>query len=135
MTSPLKTAKLLLLVCCFAAISVATRAGDRMPPLGIPIPENIRTELEAGVAKLGQDIKQLRTELASRPDLLALLPDVQVYHNAVRYALEDNLFYKTNDFAIARKLLNEGKARARSLRTRFSFVQQLSTILPSPESC
>lgn len=58
----------------------------------------------------------MRTAPAVRPDLLKFLPDVQVYHNAVRYALEDDLFYKTNDFAIARKLLNEGEARARSLR-------------------
>jgi hypothetical protein len=115
-TSQLKPVKILLLVFCVAAISNATRADDRMPPPGIPVPENIRRELESGAAKLGRDIEEMRTALKAKPDLLELLPDVQIYHNAVRYALEDDLFYKTNDFALARKLLKEGEARAKSLR-------------------
>src|SRR5689334_16964324 len=58
-----------------------------IPPLGKPIPAADRAELEAGVAKLGQDIDTLRQQLQDKPALLALLPDIQIYHNAVRYPL------------------------------------------------
>jgi dienelactone hydrolase len=96
-------------------LQVATRSTPRMPPAGIEIPPDIKAELEKGVSDLGWQIQGLMGTLKSRPELLDLLPDVQVYHNAVRYALEDGIFYKTNDFAIARKLLEEGSERARSL--------------------
>jgi hypothetical protein len=46
-----------------------------------------------------------------------LLPDVQIFYNAVRYALEDDLFYQASDFAAARKMLREGKERAQLLKT------------------
>jgi hypothetical protein len=87
----------------------------RMPPPGIAVPPLVKAELESGVAALGKQIEELRTSLKSKPALLDLLPDVQIYHNAVRYALEDNIFYRTNEFADARKLLEEGRERARSL--------------------
>ena len=88
----------------------------RMPPRGISIPIEVRTGLETGVAALGKEIEGLRTALKSKPELLELLPDAQIYYNAVRYALEDDVFYKTNDFAGAKKLLAEGIERARLLR-------------------
>ncbi|HEX4647143.1 MAG TPA: hypothetical protein VH598_16185, partial [Verrucomicrobiae bacterium] len=88
----------------------------RMPPRGIPVPAEVRAELESGVAALGKNIEDLRVTLKSRPELLELLPDAQIYYNAVRYALEDDVFYKTNDFASAKKLLAEGMERARLLR-------------------
>lgn len=88
----------------------------RMPPRGVPVPAEVRAELESGVAALGKDIEDLRVALKSKPELLELLPDAQIYHNAVRYALEDDVFYKTNDFAGAKKLLAEGMERARLLR-------------------
>lgn len=82
-----------------------------MPPTGIAIPEDLKAELSAGVAALGKQIESLK----ANPVNAELLPDVQVYHNAVRYVLEDNAFYRTNDFADARKLLSEGLERARLL--------------------
>ena len=95
---------------------VAGRVIPRMPPPGIPIPPEIRSELASGVASLGLEIQELSRQLKAKPALLELLPDVQIYHNAVRYAVEDNIFYKTNDFAAARKFLTEGTERARALR-------------------
>jgi hypothetical protein len=88
----------------------------RMPPEGIPVPAEIKTELETGVSSLGHEIDDLKKSLPSQPTFLDLLPDVQIYYNAVRYALDDNIFYSTNDFSAARKLLAEGNTRARSLR-------------------
>ena len=67
----------------------------RVPPPGIAIPETDRTELTAGVTKLGKEIDSLRTELKFRPTMLELLPDVQIFHNAVRYALAYDEFLNT----------------------------------------
>jgi len=88
----------------------------RVPPPGIKIPDADRAALEAGVAELSQDIESLRTELKSKPALLDLVPDVQVYHKAVDWSLRYDEFYKTNEAQVARKLLEQGKERARALR-------------------
>ena len=56
----------------------------RVPPAGVPISATDRTDLESGVASLGQEIESLRGSLKGKPALLDLLPDVQIFHNAVR---------------------------------------------------
>ena len=93
-----------------------SRSVSRMPPPGIPIPPANRSELEQLLSGLTRDIEGLKVSLKSKPSLMELLPDVQAYHNAIRYALEDDIFYQTNDFAAARKLLGDGRERARLLR-------------------
>jgi prolyl oligopeptidase family protein len=98
-----------------ADTQIPPREFARMPPPGIVIPAETRTELEHGLADLDRDIAQLKLALQSKPALLERLPDVQLYDNAVRYALEDNIFYRPEDFATARKLLDKGKERARRL--------------------
>ncbi|MFA6543499.1 MAG: prolyl oligopeptidase family serine peptidase [Limisphaerales bacterium] len=85
------------------------------PPPGVVVPAAVKAELAAGVAAQGKEIEALRASLKGRPELLALLPDVQVYHNAVRYALEDDIFTSTNQFNSARALLKQGSERARQL--------------------
>ena len=85
------------------------------PPPGVVVPAEVKAELTAGAAALGKEIEALRTSLASKPALLALLPDVQIYHTAVRYALEDDIFTSTNQFNSARALLKTGSERAKHL--------------------
>ena len=94
----------------FAAETPADR-DTRMPPRGISVPPAVRDELESGVKKLGDEIERLRTAPQWKTLPIEFLPDVQIYYNAVRYALDDDIFYKTNDFATARKFLKEGEAR------------------------
>jgi dienelactone hydrolase len=88
----------------------------RIPPPGITVLTADRAELEAGVAELGRQIEALRHALRERPALLDLLPDVQVYHNAVRYALAYGEFFQPREVAVARGLLRQGRERARLLR-------------------
>ena len=88
----------------------------RVPPAGIAIQASDRTALETGVAELGREVDSLRAALKNKPALLDLLPDVQIYHNAVRYALAYDEFYKTNDLQVARTLLRQGMERAGLLR-------------------
>lgn len=85
------------------------------PPPGVVVPADVKAELTVSVAALGKEIDALRSSLASKPALLALLPDVQIYHNAVRYALEDDIFTSTNQFNSARALLKVGSERAKQL--------------------
>jgi pimeloyl-ACP methyl ester carboxylesterase len=87
-----------------------------VPPPGVAIPAAARTELEQGVADLGKEIENLRGALKGKTNLLELLPDVQIYHNAVRYALTYNEFFKTNEVNAARNLLKQGLERAQALR-------------------
>ncbi len=87
-----------------------------VPPPGVAIPEANRAELQKGVTELGQEIETLGKSLVSRPPLLELLPDVQIFHNAVRYALQYDEFYDVKEIPIARGLLAQGRERAVALR-------------------
>ena len=91
-------------------------ATKQTPPPGIVVPEPDRGELTAGVAALGEEIKSLRTALKTKPALLALLPDVQVFHNAVRYALDYDEFFDAKQIPTAKNLLALGSGRAKELR-------------------
>ena len=89
--------------------SLAAFAADSrpVPPPGVAVSAVDRAELEAGLAQLGGSIGKMRG--------VALLPDVQIFHNAVRYALENDEFFKPEDIAHAKELLKQGQARADAL--------------------
>src|SRR5215470_1609838 len=87
-----------------------------IPPKGIEVSAADRAELEAGVNELGKEIEEMRVELKSKPALLDLLPDVQIFHNAVRYALTYNEFFKPGEITVAKSQVKEGLERARALR-------------------
>ncbi|MES2463095.1 MAG: prolyl oligopeptidase family serine peptidase, partial [Armatimonadota bacterium] len=72
--------------------------------------------LTAGTLTLGKEIEALRQDLKNRPQLLRFLPDVQIFHNAVRYPLQYNEFYDPREIATAKALLAQGMDRAKLLR-------------------
>src|ERR1700736_1689887 len=86
----------------------------RVPPPGIEVPAADQQELSDGIARLGKAIAELRISLKGKAALLELLPDVQIYHNAVRYALNHNEIYK-GEIPVAKKLLQQGLERAAQL--------------------
>jgi len=85
-----------------------------IPPTGKPLPEADRAELEAGVKKLGEAIASLQKELAQKPALLALLPDVEIYYNAVRYPLQ---YGEPIELKAARQALVDADDRIAQLRS------------------
>src|SRR5205814_9534196 len=91
-------------------------AADRLPPAGISIPDADRQELVAGTATLGKDIETLRKELKDKPSLLTLLPDVEIFHKAVDWALRYDEFFDSKQTAFAKKLLQQGHDRAQQLQ-------------------
>lgn len=111
---------------CAAAPALADGPQDnvpdkvrRVPPPGIAVPEDARRELQAGADELAREVDTLRATFAAtkaKARLSAFLPDVQIYLNAVRYALKYDEFYRPDEVAIARRLLDQGRARARQLR-------------------
>ena len=87
-----------------------------IPPPGIPVPEPERQSLEAGLNSLSVEIKTLRSSLSKKPTLEALLPDVEIFHKAVEWALRYNEFFKPTEFSVAKSLLEEGMNRAAALK-------------------
>lgn len=87
-----------------------------VPPPGVKIPEAAREELTAGAAALAKDIEALRSSLKGKPALLDLLPDVQIYHKAVDWAVRHDEFYNTNQVNTARNFLKQGGERVAALR-------------------
>jgi hypothetical protein len=87
----------------------------RIPPAGISVPSEEAAALKAGIDQLGKEIASLRDRLKGKPALLELLPDVQVYHNAVRYAVTYNEIFNAREIPVARTLLKQGLERARAL--------------------
>src|SRR5262249_10736127 len=114
-----------MFICCclLAAPLLADGPGDNVPekvrpvpPPGIAVPDEERADLTSGIEELGKEIETVRKQLQSKPGLLGLLPDVQIFHNAVRYALKHNEFYDRKEIDVARPHLKRGLERAKQLR-------------------
>lgn len=82
-----------------------------VPPPGVAVPDADRAVLEQGLSELGKAIEGLRGNAKTAP----YLPDVQIYHNAARYALQYNEFFAPGDIGKAKTLLTQGQERARLL--------------------
>jgi dienelactone hydrolase len=91
------------------------RTPKSLPPPGVAIPEKDRTELTAGAAELAKEIAVLKLAKLGG-GMSALIPDVEIFHKAVDWALRYDEFYDVKQVATARTLLAEGKARAAALR-------------------
>jgi dienelactone hydrolase len=90
----------------------------RIPSPGITLSDTDRTELTAGAAALRLDIDALARELEADPLHLALLPDVEIFHKAVDWALRYDEFMAPKEVAYARTLLERGVKRLSALRSR-----------------
>ncbi len=87
-----------------------------VPPPGIAITSAERAELTAGVAALGKEIAALESELKAKPELLAELPNVQIFHKSVDWGLRYDEIHSTGEVAKAKQQLEMGKTRAAELR-------------------
>ncbi len=92
-------------------IPAAQPKPTRVPAPGIAIAEEDRAELRAGADALAEEIAPLRSSKMS-----VLLPDVEIFHKAVDWALRYDEFYRSNEVSLARGLLKTGMERAKQLR-------------------
>jgi pimeloyl-ACP methyl ester carboxylesterase len=91
-------------------LTISTALGQTpkvVPPPGVAIPAEAKAGLEAKLAELNGQI----AKLGKNP----LLPDVLVFREAVRIALEYNEFFKADEAAKAQRVLDEGLLRASQL--------------------
>jgi hypothetical protein len=101
----------------FAQTPASTPAPVRpVPPPGVQIPAGDRAELETGVIALGKEITIAKHNLASKPAMLVLLPDVMIFHKAVDWALRYDEFFDVKQVATAKKLLELGNQRLAELK-------------------
>jgi Prolyl oligopeptidase family len=120
MTLPARLCRLLLPALFAAAPLLAAEsapAARRLPPPGIEISAAARAELATGALALRREIDALARRLAapSSSRFAALLPDVEVYHKAVDWALRYDEFFDPGQVATARRLLATGHERAAAL--------------------
>ncbi len=104
----------LLLACLHAP--AADPAVRPVPPQGIPVPESDAKELASATKALADEITTLRSELKDRPALLALLPDVEIFHKGPDWALRHGEFFDPKQLATAKAQLATGHQRAAELR-------------------
>ena len=95
---------LLLAACALAQPSPTVKP---VPPPGVEVPAADRKELEAGLKRLSDAMAPLR----QHPDWA----DVAIFHQAVRYALTYNEFFKVEEIFRAKELLKQGLTRAEEL--------------------
>lgn len=101
-----------------------------VPPPGVAIPDGDRSELQAGVTGLGKEIVVLKARLKDKPDLLALLPDVMIFHKAVDWALRYDEFFDVKQVATAKKLLEMGNQRAQELKAGTASWNSATGLVP-----
>ena len=89
----------------------APKAPKRIPPPGISVPPEKRAALEKELEELGQQIRALGRYQSAR--VRSLLPDVQVFWQAVHNALADREFFNPREIEAAFDLLREGRALRR----------------------
>ncbi|MEQ1825426.1 MAG: prolyl oligopeptidase family serine peptidase [Pirellula sp.] len=84
-----------------------------VPPPGIAISAEERTQLDAELKTLNQQIQKLRD---SKSLLVKdYLPDVEIFARAVSIALAEDGFFETRDVGRAKDVLSEGSRRATAL--------------------
>ncbi len=89
-----------------------------VPPVGAKVPEKDRQELEELLSRFDKKLHQLGESLKGKPEA-ELLPDVQIFYNAVHYALKYQEFYNYKNIAAeiksAREQIKMGMERAEQL--------------------
>ncbi|MCA1964673.1 MAG: prolyl oligopeptidase family serine peptidase, partial [Prosthecobacter sp.] len=120
MTQPLLPLLLLLLL---ASASLADGPKDNLadnvrpiPPPGVAVPEADAQVLKQGLVELRAAIDAAAKAQEKNPKLPDLLPDVEVYHKAVDWALKYNEVHKLGELKSAQEILAEGKQRAEQLK-------------------
>ncbi|MES2705861.1 MAG: prolyl oligopeptidase family serine peptidase [Verrucomicrobiota bacterium] len=88
----------------------------RMPPAGAAIAENVRAALTAEAARLGAGIEGFQRNSSGKSGTLRYLPDVQIFHKAVDWALRYDEFYDPEQTRWAEDQLREGFTRLESLK-------------------
>lgn len=105
-----------LALCAVSGPVFAQNPPAHIPPAGIEVSAADRDELSKGAASLRQEINALGLAIANNSQLTAHLPDVEIFHKAVDWALRYNEFFSPKEVAFAKHLLEEGHERVVQMR-------------------
>lgn len=108
------TALALAFALTFTAGAQTAPVPKKIPTQGISLTDADRAELTAGTTALRTEIDALARDTT----VAALLPDVEIFHKAVAWALADDTFYSPKEIAFAKHLLAVGRERAAQLRAK-----------------
>lgn len=97
------------------AFAQATPTAKQAPPPGIAVPDADAAELKAGLDALGKKIEALRVMSNTTREVNSLLPDAEVLHKAVRYAVQYGEFFNPKEITAAKAQLALGEQRAKEL--------------------
>jgi pimeloyl-ACP methyl ester carboxylesterase len=87
-----------------------------VPPPGVTVPDADRARLTEGLVKLRVAIDEAAKAQAKHPMLADLLPDLEIYHKAVDWALRYNEVHKLPELKSADELIAEGLQRAEQFK-------------------
>ena len=123
-------AALAALLCAFTAAAQAPQPPKRIPPPGYTLTDAERTALTAGAAALRDEINAIARDFSGDARRTGLLPDVEIFHKAVDWALRYDEFMAPKEVAYARMLLEQGRRRAADLRAgRAPWLEQKGLVL------
>ncbi len=111
-----RTARLAVLIAFLPALPVSAAPDRVVPAKGIDVATEQRDELTRGAKQLQRRIKALESSFRGQPRALALIPDIEIYYNAVERVVGQDIFYSQGDVAAAKRLLEQGLNRAAELR-------------------
>ena len=109
----------------FLALSAALADGPKdnsidnvrpVPPPGVAVPDADRARLTEGLKKLRTAIDEAAKAQAKNPQLAELLPDIEIYHKAVDWALRYNEVHKLGELKSADEIIAEGLQRAEQFK-------------------
>jgi len=95
------------LLLSFVALSALAQPLHLIPPAGVAVPDTDQRQLRAGLARLATRMEAYKTN--------PHIADVQIFHKAVRYALEGNEFFSAEDIFRGKELLRMGNERMTDL--------------------
>lgn len=99
-----------------------------IPPPGIEIPADDKRALSEGANRLGTAIEALRADVPAA--VRSRLPDVQIFHKAVDWAVRYGEIFATNEVQAARAQLAEGWKRLAALAEgRTPWLQQTGLVV------
>jgi hypothetical protein len=87
-----------------------------IPPPGVAVPDADKARLTEGLTKLRAAIDAAAKAQSKNPKLADLLPDVEIYHKAVDWALRYGEVHKLPELKSADEALAEGLKRAEALK-------------------
>lgn len=117
----------LVLSACLPLVAQQAIPSKPLPPPGKPVPDAERAKLTAGLARLQSAIDLARQSKSARQDLL---PDAQIFHKAVDWALRYDEFHDIKEFERAAKMIDTGVERAQQLASGRAPWTQESGLVP-----